>query len=187
MTEQIAKYRQLVTLPDGTRVLIRPLTPEDKNALVVFFSAVTSEDARFMRGSIGDAQMIAGWAEHVDYTKVLPMVAVVNDKIIGDSTLHFRSGSERHIADVRIFLAKEYRKCGLGTSMLRTIIEVAKKQGVHQLVAKIVSDQVSTIKAFQHLGFQSQTVLPDFHLMPDGETHDVNMLILPLVQKKDEF
>ena len=164
MSEQIVKYRQLVTLPDGMRVLIRPLTPEDKNALVNFFAAVTPEDERFMRGSIRDTQMIAGWAEHVDYTKVLPMVAVLNDKIIGDSTLHFRIGAERHIADVRIFLAKEYRKCGLGTSMLRTIIEVAKKQGVQQLVAKVVSNQVSTIKAFQHLGFQPQTVLQDFHM-----------------------
>lgn len=187
MTEQIAKYRQLVTLPDGTRVLIRPLTPEDKNALVAFFGAVTSEDERFMRGSVRDPQMIAGWAEHVDYTKVLPMVAMVNDKIIGDATLHFRTGSERHIADVRIFLGKEYRKCGLGTSILRTMIEVAKKQGLQQLVAKIVADQVTTIKAFQHLGFRSQAVLPDFHMMPDGETHDVNMLILTLVQKKEEF
>jgi len=187
MFEQIAKYRQLVTLPDGTRVLIRPLTSEDKNALVAFFGSISKEDASLMRGNIRDPQIVASWAEQVEYSKVLPMVAVLNERIIGDSTVHFRTGSERHIADVRIYLAKEFRKCGLGTSMLRTVIEVAKKVGVQQLVAKVVSNQVSTIKAFQHLGFQSQTVLQDFHIMPDGETHDVNMLILRLVQKKDEF
>jgi L-amino acid N-acyltransferase YncA len=187
MFEQITKYRQLVTLPDGMRVLIRPLTPEDKNALVAFFGTISQDDANLMRGNVRDPQVVAGWAEHVDYTKVLPMVAVVNDRIVGDSTLHFRTGSGRHIADVRIFLAKDFRKCGLGTSMLRTMIEVAKKLGMQMVVAEVVSDQVSTIKAFQHLGFQSQIVLPDYHIMPDGETHDVNMLILHLVQKKEEF
>jgi len=70
---------------------------------------------------------------------------------------------------------------------LRGVIDVAKKLGLQQLVAEVVADQVKVITAFKELGFEQRAVYTDYFMMPDGETHDVSVLILPLTKKRDEF
>ncbi len=187
MLDQIAKYRQVVTLQDGKRVLFRPLTADDKNALIALFEPISTDDASLMRNDVRRREVVVSWVDKIDYKTILPLVAVVNDRIVGDATLHFRFGPARHIADVRIFLAKEFRRCGLGSAMLKALIDVARKCGMQQLVAEIVADQVKVINAFKQLGFELRTTYPDYFMMPDGETHDVAVLILSLAHKRDEF
>jgi L-amino acid N-acyltransferase YncA len=188
MLDEIIKYRQIVTLADGSRVLLRPLTKEDQNALLGLFAPISREDLKFMRSDVTDTAMVAAWVEQLDYSQLLPIVAVVNDRIVGDATVHFRGrGPQRHIADVRIFLNKEFRRRGLGTAMLRSLIELARKLGLQQLVAEVIADQIKVIHAFQSLGFELRATFPDYFMMPDGETHDVAVLILTLGKKKEEF
>ena len=187
MLDQITKYRQIVTLADGTRVLIRPLTRDDKNALVALFEPIGPDDYKLMRNDVRNREVVGAWAENVDHKRVLPLVAVVNYRLVGDTTLHFRGGPGRHVADVRVFLSKEFRRRGLGTAMLRALIDVARKCGIQQLVAEIVADQVKVISAFKALGFEQRATYPDYFMMPDGETHDVVILIFSLGRKHEEF
>jgi L-amino acid N-acyltransferase YncA len=187
MLDQIVKYRQIVTLADGTRVLFRPLVKEDKAALVALFEPIGPDDYKLMRNDVRNRELVGAWADNIDYKRVLPLVAVVSDRLVGDATLHFRSGPGRHVADVRIFLSKEFRRRGLGTAMQRALIDVARKCGIQQLVAEVVADQVKVISAFKALGFEQRATYPDYFMMPDGETHDVVVLILPLGPKREEF
>lgn len=187
MLDQIAKYRQIVTLADGTRVLFRPLVKDDKDALIALFEPIGPDDQKLMRNDVRNRELVGVWADQLDYRKVLPLVAVVNDRIVGDTTLHFRSGPGRHVADLRVFLSKEFRRRGLGTAMLRALIDIARKCGIQQLVAEIVADQVKVISAFKALGFEHRATYPDYFMMPDGETHDVVVLILTLGRKREEF
>ncbi len=108
MLDQINKFRQIVTLADGTRVLLRPLTKDDKAGLVALFEPTSDNDFKLMRNNIRDKELVASWADNLDYKRVLPLVAVVNDRIVGDCTLHFRTGPGRHLADVRIFFRKSF-------------------------------------------------------------------------------
>ncbi len=187
MLDQAAKYRQIVTLNNGARVLLRPLGPDDKKALIAMFEPIGADDFKIMRNDVRDRELVASWVDRLDYKRVFPLVAVVNDRIVGDATIHFRTGPGRHVADVRIFLAKEFRRCGLGSAMLRALVDIARKSGLHQLVAEIVADQVKVINAFKQLGFEQRAIYSDYFMMPDGETHDVAILMLALASKRDEF
>jgi RimJ/RimL family protein N-acetyltransferase len=185
--EELAKYRQVITLADGARVLFRPLTGEDKAALLALFVPVSDEDLRLMHDNVRDRELVTGWVEHLDYGKILPIVAVVNNRIVGDATLRFHVGPARHIGDVRIFIARDFRRRGLGTAMLRSIIDLARKSGLQQVVAEVLANQVKTVNAFKQLGFELRATYPDYFMTPDGETHDVNVLFLSLAPKKEEF
>lgn len=187
MLDQITKYRQIVTLADGTRVLLRPLMPEDRAALIALFEPVGPDDYKLMRNDVRNRELVGSWVDKLDYKKVLPIVAVIAERIVGDATLHFRTGPGRHIADVRIFLSKEFRRRGLGTAMLRALIDVARKCGLQLLVAEVVADQVKVINAFKNLGFEQRALYPEYFMMPDGETHDVVVLMLSLTHKREEF
>jgi L-amino acid N-acyltransferase YncA len=180
-------FRQVFTLKDGARVLVRPLTADDRQALLDLFLPVGPEDKRYIRHDVNDPAVVEAWIDQLDYDKVLPLVAEVNHRLVGVSSIHFRLGAERHRAEVRIFLAKDFRQRGVGTRMLSGLIEIARRRSLYLLQVEIVSDQSHMIKAFQNLGFETKCVLEDFYMLPDGDLRDVYFLVLRLHATEREF
>ena len=102
--EQLERYRQMRTLPDGSRVLLRPLTVDDREGLVNLFARASKEDLEFFRDDAADVAVVGSWVDNLNLRRVFPLVAVTDDQIVGDATLHFRERYHRHLAWVRIFL-----------------------------------------------------------------------------------
>ena len=142
---------------------------------------------RFLRDDVKDRVVIESWCENVNYDRVLPVIAQVQNQVVGLASLHFRSGPERHIGGVRIYLSREYRRRGLGTRMVLALIDLARKHGLFLLEAEVVASQNKVIKAFQNLGFQLCCTFEDYFMLPDGGTQDVVRLVLNLNPKSDEF
>ncbi len=187
LPEQIKNYRDIVTLKDGVSVLLRPMTAEDEAGLIELFSPISEEDLRYLRDNVKDPAVIKSWCKTLNYSRVLPLLALVKDRVVGQATLHFRSGPKRHLGEVRIYLAKDFRRRGLGSKMLTKLIELARKQDLSTLVAEIVADQSKVIKAFQNLGFELRCTFDDYFMLPDGDVRDVAVLMLSLRPTMDEF
>jgi RimJ/RimL family protein N-acetyltransferase len=185
--DRIRTFRKLVTLKDGARVLFRVLGPPDADTLVAFFQSVTPNDLRYIRSDVKNKEIVAGWALNSDYDRVLPIVAFVQDRIVGEATLHFKSGPHAHVAEVRIFLAGDFRRRGLGIQMLEMLFELARWRDIHLLEAQIVADQSWVIKAFKKIGFEQQGVLEDYFMTPERGARDVVLLVKRLRVAQDEF
>lgn len=187
LPEQIKNFREMVTLKDGAYVLLRPMNGGDEKHLFEFYSEVSDDDMRYFRHYVKDPAVIHNWCENLDYSKVLPILAFVKDHVVGSASLHFQEGPKRHIGEVRLFLAKDFRKRGLGMKMIKALVDLARKQGLGVLQAEVVADQTRFVKAFETLGFKSQAVLDDYFLFPDGDSRDVVLLTISLRAKTDEF
>jgi L-amino acid N-acyltransferase YncA len=187
LPEQIKNFREMVTLKDGTYVLLRALTQDDKAHLVEFYRAVGDDDMRYMRHNVKDGHIIASWCDQLNYNEVLPIIALVKDRVVGSASLHFFGGPKRHIGEVRLFLAKDFRKRGLGMRMTRALIELARKHGLCLLHAEIIADMTKVVKAFEKLGFHSECTLEDYFMFPDGDQCDVVLMTMPLRVRTDEF
>lgn len=187
VTKEELVYRQVITLRDGARVLLRPLTRDDRQALLDLFLPISYEDRRLMRHDINDPQVVGTWAEKIDYERVFPLVAAVNDRLVGNATLHFFDGHARHRGEVRIFLAKDFRRRGLGTKMLQALIDIARRRSLYLLETQLLAEQVTDIKAMRNVGFEVKCVFEDYFMLPDGELRDVVHMIYPLQIKEDEF
>jgi RimJ/RimL family protein N-acetyltransferase len=187
VTKEDLIFRQVFTLKDGARVLIRPLVPDDRQALLDLFVPVPYEERRFMRHNINDPDIISGWAMNPDYDKVFPLVAAVGDRIVGNATLHFGQGPNRHRAELRIFLAKDFRNRGLGNKLTNAIIDIAKRRSLYIVEVQVVSDLVHDIKAMQKAGFEAKCIFDDYFMLPDGELRDVTILIYRLRASEEEF
>jgi RimJ/RimL family protein N-acetyltransferase len=187
VTKEDLVFRQVITLRDGARVLLRPLLKEDRQALLDFFLPISPEERRYMRHDVNDPAVITSWAENIDYEKVYPIVAVINDRIVGNATLHFNDGHARHRAEIRIFLAKDFRRRGLGSKLIHAIIEQARRRSLYLLEAQVISDQVNVIKALQKAGFETVCVFEDYYMLPDNELRDVVYLNMKLRTVEDEF
>jgi acetyltransferase len=180
-------YRQVTTLRDGARVLLRPLVPDDKQALLDLFLPIPYEETRFMRHNVNDREVITGWADNIRYDRVFPLIAVVGDRIVGISTLHFNEGAARHRAEIRAFLALDFRRRGLGTKMIQALIDVAKRRSLYLLEVQIVRDLASDIKAMQKMGFEVVCTFEDYFMLPDGELRDVVLMMFRLKVQEGEF
>jgi len=187
VTKDDLVFRQVVTLRDGARILLRPLTKEDRQALLDFFIPITYAERRYMRHNVNDAELVSSWADEVDYEKIFPLIALVGERIVGNATLQFFPGPGRHRAEVRIFLAKDFKRRGLGTKMIQSLIDVARKRSLYIMEVQIVSDHVEVIKAMLKAGFQIVCTMEDYFMLPDGELRDVVHLIYQLRTVEDEF
>jgi acetyltransferase len=180
-------YRQVVTLKDGTRVLIRPLTKEDRQALIDLFTQVSQEDRRYFRSPINDLEIVGNWVDALDYDKVLPLVAIYEDHIVGDASLHFQSGPKGHIGELRIYLSRDFRFRGLGGRMLQALIEIARRRGLYMLEVETIADSSSIIATFQNVGFINKCIYEDYFMMPDGQLHDLVHLLMRLRGNEEAF
>jgi RimJ/RimL family protein N-acetyltransferase len=187
VTKEDVIFRQVFTLKDGARVLLRPLAKEDRQALLDLFLPITPEEKRYFRHNVSDPKIVERWIDELDYDKVFPLIAVVGNRIVGNTTLHFNDGPARHRAEVRIFLAKDFRQRGLGTKMLQALIEIAKRRSLYMLEVDSVSDRTNIIRAFQNAGFETKCIFEDYFMMPDGELKDITHMILRLRSTAEEF
>jgi L-amino acid N-acyltransferase YncA len=182
-----ARYRNIVTLKNNMRVMFRLLKETDRESLVQMFRETPEEDARLLKQDIKDAAVVNSWVDNLDYSKVLPVVAVEFDgnRIMGDATLHKSSDAARHIGEVRIFISRPFRNLGLGSMMLEELIGLAQKDGLQWLRAEIIAEHTKVIKAFREKGFEAKTTLDDYFIRKDGVTHDVVLMIRPVVKRED--
>jgi RimJ/RimL family protein N-acetyltransferase len=185
--DQLINFRHLVTLPDGLRVLLRPLVPKDRDTLMALFANLPPEETQFFRSKITSPELVASWAENPNYGQVFPLVAVVSDRIVGNSTLHLGSGYTRHVGELRIFLAREFRRRGIGSAMIKGQLEIARKLGLHQVIAEIVESRPQVMHAFERLGFERQFVWKDLFMTSEGETLDMIVLVNYLKRPGEVF
>ena len=184
---QLARYRYVKTLPGGERLLLRPLSKGDKVGLVDLFARALPEDLEYFRDDAANAAVVEHWVDNLDLRRVYPLIAVVDERIVGDATLHFRERYHRHLAWVRIFLDRTYRRRGIGTLMLSSLVDIARRAGLHQLYTEVVSTQGAVIKAFQDTGFQYAVTLSDYFITSSSETLDMAILALRLVEGSGKF
>lgn len=183
----IETFRRLVTLEDGARLLLRPLLANDADSLIKLYASASPEDLRALRDNVTDPVLVRSWVEQLDYMRVLPLLAILNERIVGNATLHRRSGPHQHVGEVRIFLTQDFRGRGLGTEMLKTLIELARKEGLYWIQAEVFASQPKVIRAFEGLGFVRQCTLENYFMLPNGQFEDIVMLLLQLLKRTGEF
>lgn len=187
MWEELERYRKMVTLESGERVLLRPLKRDDGPGLVALFRKASDQDMIFFRNDVRDEELVTSWAEQLDLSRVFPIVAVSGELIVGDATLHIGQGFNRHVGWVRIYLDQEFRRKGIGTELIKAIIEIARRMSLQQVVAEIVSSQVQAIKAFESLGFQREYTHTDYYLFRDNEAFDRTVYVRRLAPPPGKF
>lgn len=156
----IEGYPKTVSLKDGTRVTIRPLSPRDEAALKEFFLALPEEDRLFLREDVTRPEVVEGFIRSLGDDTVFPLVAEHEGRIVGDATLHrSRHGWSRHVAQIRVVVARDFQHRGLGTALIRCLVRHAIGLGLDKLVAEVVDNQTAARRAFEKLGFVQEAVL----------------------------
>lgn len=181
-------FRKEGVLKDGTKVVLRPMVPEDKDKLLDFFARVSDQDRQFLRNNVRDPQVIDTWVNNIDYHKVFPLLAEVGDKIAGDATLHMRrTGWKRHLGNVRVVVANDFQGRGLGTLLLNEIAELAGEFGLEKLVSEIYFNAPGALNAFKRAGFGVKAVFEDLVKDMYGNNADMIVMVCDVEARRDRL
>jgi len=170
-------YQKKTSLQDGTKITLRPMVPEDQDALYEFFKGVHKDVARYLRDDVGSRTVIERWTQNLDYEKTLPILAIKDDRIIADATINRRRfGWKYHLGTVRIFVHRDYRNRGLGHLIIKEIVDIAYKLGIEKLIAEIPDLNTAAINAFTQAGFHRAALIPN--MAKDRENMPVDVLMM---------
>lgn len=171
----ISGYPTVYLTADNAPMTIRPMVPEDQDALLDFFRSIPPEDRFYLKDDVTDPQVIARWAQTLDYSRVLPLLAFLDGAIVGDGTLHHRrAGARQHSGEVRVVVHPAYRNRGVGRGLLHQLIEIAGDKGLQQLLFEVVADTEPAARhTAQVLGFVPVALLPAHVRDVCGHPHDL--------------
>jgi RimJ/RimL family protein N-acetyltransferase len=170
-------YQKEGKLKDGSRVTLRPMVADDLELLTAFFQGLPEEQRLFLRHDVTDASVIKYWTEHIDYSRVFPLLALTGARIVGVVTLHrIPHGWKRHIGTVRVVVAPDYHGMGLGTLLIHEIVDLAAEFGLEKLIAELPLLYPAAIAVFRKAGFSSKAVIEG--LVKDLHGNDTDVVIM---------
>lgn len=172
-----AQYACERRLKDGTEVTIRPIRPEDE-PLMVRFHGTLSERSVYLRYFCALSLSLRVEHERLvricfpDYDHGMALVADRQDSGTGAHQIlgvgRFVGPREQRVAEAAIIVSDQWQGRGLGTELLRQVIDIARKEGFTQLTGEILRDNLATQILFKRAGFQ-------LRVLEDGATIRAHM------------
>ena len=182
---ELQKYPKEIKLKDGSKSRLRPLRKDDENGFHEFFLGVPESERMFIKHRVTEPQVIREWCQNIDLHRNLPLLALVNGKIVGDATLHQQLGGwKRHIGRVSVLVHPQHRGRGLARALITEIVGIARAVGLEKVEAEFIGGQEAAIKMFAMLGFSNLVCLKDYVKDMQAITHDYVLMGLDL--KTDE-
>lgn len=155
--------RKKVKLKDGGEAVIRPMRRDDLERSYDFFKALPEEDRMFLRTEVTSRELARARIRRMNTGRVKRIVAIAEGAIIADGVLEMEERSwKQHVGELRLIVARNYQRKGLGMLMARELYALAASERVEEIVVKMMRPQKAARNIFKKLGFQRGITLPGY-------------------------
>jgi acetyltransferase len=150
----------VVHLPAGTRVMLRPILPQDMDLQRAFFRSLSvhSRYNRFMTRLNELPQSLAERFTRIDYTSHLALVATIREDgrevMIGEARC-VADENDSTTCELAIAVADVWQRCGIALALLQRLEREAAELGYRRMVA----DTLVTNRAMMGLARQARYTL----------------------------
>jgi RimJ/RimL family protein N-acetyltransferase len=88
------------------------------------------------------------------------LVALAGGHVIASAQLQrSRYGWTTHVGEIRVVIAHDFQRQGLGVALCRLLVKHAIAAGLEKIMAEVPMTRTTVAKAFEKLGFQREAVL----------------------------
>jgi RimJ/RimL family protein N-acetyltransferase len=155
MTVDLEALTHHDVLPNGRRVLVRPLRPEDAALYPGFIAHITPEDARlrfFVAIRELSEERIAELTR-LDYSRAMAFVAIdeASGGLLGVVRLHHADG---HSGEYAVIVRSTLKGQGLGWLLMRRMIAYARTIGLGRVHGQVLAENTTMLRMCGELGFQ---------------------------------
>lgn len=168
----------------GNEVVVRYIQRDDLQNFLTFANALAKEDT-FVQLH-GEELSLAQEKKYLDAaldklakgTKI-QLVAMVNGVLAASSDVTRGERRKKHVGNIGISVASKFREEGIGTELLRILIDEAQKNGYSLLTLSCFAINDRAIHVYEKLGFKQYGLLPKALSYKGGYEAEVEMY-LPL-------
>ncbi len=158
------EFRQTATLKNGTPATIRVVLPGDRARLIKAFSELDPETTytrffSFKKALTEEDLAKVSSTDFVNYVSLAVTVEVAGEELIigvGSYSAHDTADGVR-TAEVAFTIEEDYQGQGLAGSLLRTLIGLARQNGVARFEAEVLSKNAPMIVVFERSGLPMTT------------------------------
>jgi len=158
-TQYVTKWK----LKDGTPVIIRPIQPEDEPMLVRFHETLSEESVyhRYFTQLKLDQRVAHERLTRIcfnDYDREIALVVERKDprtkqrEILGVGRLSKEHGLNE--GEFALLVNDHWQKQGLGTELLRRLVQIGRDEKLTRLYAEIMADNHAMQQVSKKIGFQ---------------------------------
>lgn len=157
------EYEKHWRMRNDQLVLIRPIRPEDEPLMVKFHESLSNQSVYFRYfNSMSFHQRVShdrlARICFIDYEQDMALVVERKDESTGEKVI-LGAGRMRRISGTRdaeyaIIVSDNTQGTGLGTELLRQLIEIGRKEGLERLLADILPENQGMKKVSEKLGFK---------------------------------
>lgn len=166
----------------GQKVLLRVIKKHDLEELARLFQDIPAAEVRFLKYDVKAPRWLAAWLAGLNYRQALPLAAVdlEEHRFLAGAFLKRGRRTAGHTAEVQLLVPGPYRDLGLDALLLAELVSLAGQMDLQLLKAEVAAEDQTAIRTFRGQGFKIRAAMDDYFLDPDGVTHDVVLLLLPL-------
>jgi len=178
---ELQKFPKHIKLKDGSKAVLRLLKAEDEKEFHQLFLDIPERERMFIKHRVQDLKVIRDWCRNIDVGRNLPLLGVMDHKIVGVATLHQRLGGwKRHIGRVSVLVHPAFRGRGLARALVSETLDIARRAGLERVEAAFIAEQDAAMKMFAMLGFNQLIRLEDYVKDMQAITHDYVLMGLDL-------
>jgi L-amino acid N-acyltransferase YncA len=164
-------------LKDGSTAVIRPMQADDLERSFAFFKALPEEDRDYLRSDVTRRSVVRRRIQQIKKGNIHRLVAVARDKIVADGALERQTSEwQKHVAELRLIVARDYQRRGLGALMARELYKLAAAEKVEEIVVRMMRPQRGARRIFRRLGFHEEIVMPDY--VKDLKGHKQDLIVM---------
>jgi GNAT superfamily N-acetyltransferase len=157
---EVARYSAIELLPDGRRIEIRALRPDDQVDLLAAIDRASSQSLyrRFFGAKRDFSEKEVAFFLNIDFINHVALVAVAEESgraviVAGGRYVVGPPG----VAEVAFVVIDEYQGQGIGAALLRHLAVVARGAGLKEFTAEVLPDNIPMLKVFEKSGLKCRT------------------------------
>ena len=166
MFMQTGKLLKKFAAKDGRQVILRTLRWEDLDDCLELINSLVAEGVNISRSQkvsrTEEIEWLGRALGRMERNEIVYVTAVVEGKVIANSEVSVRLGGyENHVGTIGIAIKKGYRDIGIGTEMMKTLINQGEKMGLKILTLSAFANNKRAIHLYEKLGFRRTGAIPN--------------------------
>jgi acetyltransferase len=146
------------TLPDGTKIVVRPIRPEDREIEQEFVRNLSGESRyfRFMNAINELSEAMLNRFTRIDYEHELALIVVISE---GDhekeiAVARYVKNPDGKSCEFAIVVADAWQHRGIGSRLMDCLIQAARAQGLQVMEGFVLATNHRMLALMDALGFR---------------------------------
>jgi RimJ/RimL family protein N-acetyltransferase len=149
---------------DGREVVLRTIRWEDLDGLLELINCLVEEKADIVRtervSREEEIDWLCGVLSRLEKDEECYIVAEVDGKVVANSEVSRGRGYEKHVGEIGIAIRDGFRDVGIGTEMMKALIDQARGWGLKVLTLRVFASNRRAFHVYEKLGFVQTGVIP---------------------------